>query len=181
MQNKICVFFGNRPAKFIFGFNEEHPDCIKLKNAIKTQVCFLVAEGHTHFISGMSRGVDMWAAEAVLEIQKNFPSISLEAALPCITQASRWTEEQRNRYIVLLSKCNKLTYVNYHYFDTCKHERNKYMLDKADTVIAVLNEPLDSKANKASSSYATFYAAKKGKRLILINPETAEIKTPVFV
>ena len=41
----------------------------------------------THFISGMAIGVDMIAAEIVLELKKDYPQITLECAIPCETQA----------------------------------------------------------------------------------------------
>lgn len=32
---KICTFTGHRPQYFKFGFNENHEDCIKIKNLLK--------------------------------------------------------------------------------------------------------------------------------------------------
>ena len=176
MQTKICAFTGHRQNKFHFGFDEQHKDCIKIKNAIREQICFLIAEGYNYFISGMALGVDQWAAEIVLELKIANPNIILESALPCITQASKWAEEQRSRYIDLLAKSDIITYVNYHYSETCMTDRNKYMADKADTLIAVLNEPqLHSNLHRSGTLQTVNYAIKKGKRVIIINPNTAEI------
>ena len=35
-----------------------------------------------HFISGMAIGVDMYAAEIVLDLKAKYPQITLEAAVP---------------------------------------------------------------------------------------------------
>ena len=52
----------------------------------------------THFISGMAMGVDIFAAEAVLKLKEKYPQIKLECAIPCETQANKWSEGWRNRY-----------------------------------------------------------------------------------
>ena len=39
-------------------------------------------EGVTHFISGMAQGVDLYAAEIVLELKEQYPQITLECAIP---------------------------------------------------------------------------------------------------
>ena len=55
-------------------------------------------EGVIHFISGMAQGVDMYAAEIVLELKKQDPQITLECAIPYERQAVQWPEALRNRY-----------------------------------------------------------------------------------
>ena len=46
----------------------------------------------------MAQGVDMYAAEIVLELKKQDPQITLECAIPYERQAVRWPEALRNRY-----------------------------------------------------------------------------------
>lgn len=50
----------------------------------------------TLFISGMAIGVDMYAAEAVLQMKKHYPSILLESAVPCENQVVKWNTQLRN-------------------------------------------------------------------------------------
>lgn len=173
-MQKICAFTGHRPQKFHFGFDEQHKDCIKIKNALKEQIIFLIEEGYTHFISGMALGADTWAAEAVLELRKAYTDIILECALPCVAQAAKWSHEQQNRYINILAKSNILNYVNHHYSDTCMLDRNRYMVEKADAIIAVLNEQESNvKECKSGTLYTINYALKLNKRVIVINSDTA--------
>lgn len=58
---KICAFTGHRPKSFSFGDNENHPDCIQLKQVLRNQIERLYFEGFTHFITGCAMGVDIWA------------------------------------------------------------------------------------------------------------------------
>ncbi len=55
---------------------------ISLEKAIswlKEQIEIAAAEGYTDFLSGMQRGVDIWAAEAVLELKKSGKPVKLIA------------------------------------------------------------------------------------------------------
>ena len=66
MEQGICAFTGHRPGHFAFGYEQGHPDCVRLKHAIGQAVSILIQQGVTTFISGMAQGVDLWAAREVL-------------------------------------------------------------------------------------------------------------------
>ena len=88
---KSCAFTGHRPQNLPFGFREDDERCTALKETLKKQIISLITdENVTHFISGMALGVDMYAAEIVLELKKTYPDITLESAIPCETQAAKW-------------------------------------------------------------------------------------------
>ncbi|MEG1516684.1 MAG: SLOG family protein [Clostridia bacterium] len=100
----ICCFTGSRPQNLSFGFDEQHPDCVRLKQLIRQEIqAFIVEQNVSHFISGMALGVDQWAAEAVLELKKIHPQITLEAAIPCETQMIKWKINQQERYFAITS------------------------------------------------------------------------------
>lgn len=85
-MSKICCFTGHRPSKFSFKYNEMHPDAIRIKVLLKEEIEKAIKDGYDYFISGMALGVDMWAAETVIELEKTYPNIKLEAAVPCANQ-----------------------------------------------------------------------------------------------
>ena len=60
MRNKTCCFTGHRPEKL--SVNTEF-----VKEQLKKAIKGAIADGYKIFISGMARGVDIWAAELVLE------------------------------------------------------------------------------------------------------------------
>ena len=97
---KSCAFTGHRPQNLPFGFREDDERCTALKEALKKQnISLITDENVTHFISGMALGVDMYAAEIVLELKKTYPGITLESAIPCETQAAAYAalQNQLNR------------------------------------------------------------------------------------
>lgn len=106
MKVKKCAFTGHRPQSLPFGFNESDERCIALKQTLRAEIIRLIEqEGVTHFISGMALGVDMYAAEIVLGLKSSYEGITLESAIPCESQAEKWTEKQRDRYFEIASKC----------------------------------------------------------------------------
>lgn len=92
-KGRTCAFTGHRPQNLPFRFNENDDRCIALKQKLRDCIVQLIEqEGVRHFISGMAIGVDMYAAEIVLELKAEYPFITLEAAIPCETQAAKWSD-----------------------------------------------------------------------------------------
>lgn len=72
VQGKTCAFTGHRPQSLPFGFDESDKRCTSLKSVMRDQIVALIEnEGVTHFITGMALGVDMYAAEIVLDLKSN--------------------------------------------------------------------------------------------------------------
>ena len=95
----IACFTGHRPQSIPYLWDESSSQSLKLKDELKKSILYLIEDkGVTHFISGMALGVDMIAAEIVLDLKKKYPNITLECAIPCETQANKWTEKYRDRY-----------------------------------------------------------------------------------
>ena len=70
VQGKTCAFTGHRPQSLPFGFDESDKRCTSLKSVMRDQIVALIEnEGVTHFITGMALGVDMYAAEIVLDLK----------------------------------------------------------------------------------------------------------------
>ena len=78
---KTCAFTGHRPKGL--GYSESDGRCDALKRLLRLLVRKLIQEqGVTHFISGMAQGVDLYAAEIVLELKEQYPQLTLECAIP---------------------------------------------------------------------------------------------------
>ena len=162
---KTCAFTGHRPKGL--GYPESDERCTVLKRCIHSLIVRMIEEeGVTHFISGMAQGVDMYAAEIVLELKEQYPQITLECAIPYERQAVRWPAVLRERYFSIASKCDKETMLQRQYTRDCMKKRNQYMVDCADVVLAVWNgEP-------SGTGQTVWYAKEKGKVVWRIDPAT---------
>ena len=68
----------------------------------------------------MALGVDLYAAEIVLNLKAKYPHITLESAIPCETQAVKWSVAARERYYNIAAKCDKETMLQREYTSDCK-------------------------------------------------------------
>ena len=134
---KTCCFTGSRPEGFPWHEDESDARCEKLKKEIEESVRELIAGGYTRFISGVARGADIYCAEIVAELKKEFAGISLECAVPCPEQARGWSAEWTTRRENILSVAERVTVLCEHYTNFCMGKRNAYMVDSSDFVIAV--------------------------------------------
>lgn len=62
MNSKRCCFTGHRPEKL-------HISESKVKTLLEKTIIQAVEDDFLTFISGMARGVDMWASEIVLGLR----------------------------------------------------------------------------------------------------------------
>ena len=165
---KTCAFTGHRPQHLPFGMNENDERCADLKEALKEQIINLIeTEDVTHFITGMALGVDLYAAEIVRDLKARYPNITLESAIPCETQAVKWSMAQRERYYDIAAQCDKETMLQSHYSPDCMDKRNRYMVDHADFIIAVW----DGRPSGTGKT-VTYAHGRSRKSIIVIDPVT---------
>lgn len=162
----ICAFTGYRPEKFPFGENEADPRCEQLKQELFCEILRMTREGVSVFMSGMARGVDLWAAEAVLQIQNVKPSqkIELWAIVPYDRQPLAWSAKERARYQRILEQAARVEYISHDYYNGCLQKRNRYMVDHATHLLAVY----DGQPGGTASTIR--YARKKGLEITIIEP-----------
>lgn len=163
MKEITCCFTGCRPQSLPWGYNEKDIKCKALKEKLKAEIIKAAESGYTHFISGMAQGVDTYCAEIVLEMKKN-RGIFLEAAVPCETQADKWTDKEKQRYKKILSKADTVTVLSKNHTPYCMHMRNAYMVDKSSLVIAVWG------GGDGGTQNTINYAVKNGVNITVINP-----------
>ena len=92
------AFTGYRPQKMPFGFDETDPRCVDFKKRLRDTIESFIWLGYRHFISGGALGMDMYAAETVLELKKEYPEILLEMVSPFDAQAAKWAPEYQRRH-----------------------------------------------------------------------------------
>ena len=169
-KQKTCCFTGHRPNKLSFGDDEDSPHCLRLKVGLIGEVDKMRKEGVTTFLTGMAQGIDLIAAELVLDVKRAYPDdqIRLVAVVPYEGQANEWTEKYRERYFTVLSKADEVVTLHNRYTDTCMQERNRYMVDASSHLIAVYN------GARGGAKYTVDYAIKKGLDVVIINSDTLQ-------
>ena len=133
---KRCAFTGYRPAKLPFGYDEEGPLAQDFKKRLHETLVVLIPQGYRHMISGGAQGMDLIAAEMVLELKEEFPDVTLEMALPYEGQASRWTDDYQRRWHRCVQEADMVTVISDSFTKGCFFQRNRYMVLQADILVA---------------------------------------------
>ena len=124
-ENKNCVFTGHRDLGTDFSKS-------RLKKTIET----LIKEGVENFYNGMAIGFDLIAAECVLALRKKYPQVKLIACVPCYGQEKYFSDADKKRYVKILKKADETVTLADHYYQGCMQNRDKYMVERAEVMIA---------------------------------------------
>lgn len=129
-KEKTCCFTGHRPEKL-------HEPESEIREALEIKILQAVDNGFDTFISGMSRGVDIWAAEIVLRLRESNPDIKLIAALPYDGMGNAWNSAWRKLYFEILNSADYVKVFSPGYRRSVYLERDRWMVDMSSRVIAV--------------------------------------------
>ena len=88
---------------------------------------------------GMARGVDIWAAEIVLNLRKKNKDLHLICASPYEEFEARWSQDRQKRYMKIIKKADYVKYVSPEYSPACFQIRNEYMVNHSNLLITVYN------------------------------------------
>ena len=132
LRQHRCCFTGHRPEKL--GMPET-----EVVKGLKKEIRTAIADGFQTFISGMARGVDLWAAEIVLALRDEGAAIRLICASPYKGFESRWSWEWRERYRKVMEQADLVRFICPGYSRDCFQRRNEWMVDHSARVIAVYN------------------------------------------
>lgn len=175
-MRQSCCFTGYRPHRFAFSPDGLRPE--QVQAALGQQIRRLYDEGYRTFISGMSAGVDLWAAAEVLSLRERHPDVELVAAVPFEGQESHWSIPLQREYRRILDAAQQVEVL----FDAasaeanpaeCYKRRNRWMVDRADTVLAVCE--IDVADSRTGTAATVRYARRLQKRILYIDPVTLAV------
>ena len=175
-MDKICCFTGYRPHRFAFSPDGLRPE--QVQAALGEQIRRLYSEGVRTFISGMSAGVDLWAAAEVIALRQTCPDVQLVAAVPFAGQESHWSIPLQREYHRILVACQRVETL----FDereaaddpsACYRQRNRWMVDQAGVVLAVCE--VDVADSRTGTAATVRYARRQQRRILYIHPQTLAV------
>ena len=150
MPAKVCCVTGHRVIP------DEQLERVEFE--LRGLIRQAIRAGCGTFISGFAEGADLVFARLVLELQAEYP-VRLEAAIPYAERLKCRDPEFQS----LLSMCSKTHVVSERYTQDCFFKRNRYMVDRAGTVIAVYD------GRKRGGTYQTIcYAEDGGKQISFV-------------
>jgi len=127
-----CCFTGHRPEKL------NAPEKVVCE-ALEQEIRRAIADGLTVFISGMARGVDIWAAEIVLRLRDSGMPIRLICASPYQGFEKGWSADWQKRYNAIMANADLVRFICRGYSRSCFQLRNEWMVNHSARVIACYN------------------------------------------
>ncbi|NOU97748.1 DUF1273 family protein [Paenibacillus sp. LMG 31456] len=125
-------------------FSQKHKGIEIIKKAIKKQIIALIDEGLEWVIVSGQWGVELWAAEAVLELQleDSYKHLRLAVITPFLEQEEKWSDEKKGIYQAVLQKANYVNSVSKSKYDGPWQfkEKNKFLLRNSDGMILLYDE-----------------------------------------
>ena len=148
MINQTCCFTGHRkiPSDQLESVTQ------RLRDAVIASI----KDGYLYFGAGGALGFDTLAAKIVLELRTIYPEIKLILVLPCLDQAEKWNEEDKEEYERIKSLADKAVYTSGNYFNGCMQRRNRHLIDNSSLCICYLTERI------GGTAYTVNYARDKG-------------------
>ena len=131
--HRVC-FTGHRPEKL------HYPEK-QVKALLREQIEKAIEDGFTTFITGMARGIDLWAAEIVLELKRKHKDkeLHLICALPHPDFDSKWTLPDKMKFHSILKKADLQRTICPEFSMSAYQKRNIWMVNKSNRVIAAYN------------------------------------------
>lgn len=174
--NTAC-FTGHRPNKLAGGYDYYSAPNIVLGKQIRSAVLDLITNHNTkHFICGGAIGVDQMAFMVLQKLKLTYPDITVELAVPFKQQYIKWSTASQNTHHKHVQLADTVTYVDllseytlpqhqpdiYHIAKM--QQRNQYMVDNSQYVIAVWDGTAGGTKNCID------YARANDKSIIRITP-----------
>ncbi|MGN0592734.1 MAG: SLOG family protein [Ruminococcus sp.] len=137
-RSQTACFTGHRPEKFL---NPPfYSDQLTLRS-IQTLLSMLIADTYEHgarfFITGMARGVDLWAGQFLLYMQQFLPDVHIIAAIPHAEHENSFHGAEANLLRQIGNAADAVLCISETPSKQCFLRRNDYMLSHAQTLLAV--------------------------------------------
>ena len=156
------AFTGHRPPK-IGGYNPDTSLRQAVQGQIRAQLVRLLAKyPDLTVLVGGALGVDTDAGFIAHEL-----NIPFTLCAPCRNQDKKWFATSKADYAKLIGFAQSVVYVHDgDYTPSCMSERNKYMVDNCDGLIAIWD------GSSGGTGNCVRYAKSVAKPVIFIDPRT---------
>lgn len=162
-MSKVAIT-GHRPDKLTKPFLDYIP---AIASALKTL-------GATYMYQGMADGADLLSAYAAMEARVPYEAVKPYSGHDTFTKDPKWMAAYKDA-LMQADKVSTLHESNTYPGPWVFHNRNRYMVDNADTVLAIWNG--DEKGGTAST---VKYAMTKNKKIWALDPDTLALKEFIY-
>ena len=173
-ERTVC-FSGHRPEK-LPDFGLDSSQIVRVvKSLLYKEIIECIDNGYNTFITGLARGVDLWAGEIVLELQGSGRNIKLIAAVPYRGFGKNYIGRDKFTLGNILLKADKKIYLQEKFTQGCLQSRNRYMVDRSGKLLAIVVD------YKSGTGQTIRYAQKQGVAAKIIDAGNLEEEIRILI
>ncbi|WP_246942037.1 DUF1273 domain-containing protein [Bacillus pinisoli] len=122
-------------------FQKEHKGIHYIKKAIRKRLIPLIEEGLEWVIISGQLGTELWAAEVVIELKKEYP-VQLGILTPHLQQEEKWNEGNKEQYEWILSRADFIDSITKRPYENPGQlkVKNQYIVQKTDGLLAFYDD-----------------------------------------
>lgn len=156
-KETTACFTGHRPEKICASGHPTKEYLSQIKSMLYLAILEAVRDkGYRTFISGMAKGVDLWACNFVLDIKRTYPDVKLVCAMPYTSHGSSWKPIDQYELSRYLKHADEIVTVSERYHKDCFRKRNYYMVDRSSLLIGICRD------EKSGTGQTIRYAERQG-------------------
>ena len=159
----LC-FSGHRPARLPGNGNPDHPETRALAAALRQELIAAVGRGKTVMLHGCMAGWDVFCAEQVIFLKKQYPRVRLISVAPYgaafFSREKCWTPDWINRAREVFCQHDEGIKIAEVYRPGIYYERNIFLVDLSSELICYWD------GGPGGTKYTVDYARSRNKPVI---------------
>lgn len=125
-----CAFTGHRPEKVV-GFEGQ------IIVELRKEILKAIDEDYRVFLTGMSRGVDLWAADIVIELRRYNKDLKLMCIIPFEGMEAGWPVDWKKHFNLVRKHADYVHVLSDRYSPDAYQKRNAWLVNHSSRLIAV--------------------------------------------
>lgn len=140
-MNKVLAISGYKPFELGI-FQKDHPSVLFIKKAIKKELIPMIDEGLEWVLISGQLGVELWAAEVVLELKLDYPELKLAIITPFLDQEASWNENNKEWYESILAQADFIDSVTKKGYEKPWQFRikNQFFIEKSNAMLLLYDQ-----------------------------------------
>jgi uncharacterized phage-like protein YoqJ len=133
---KVLAISGYKPFELGI-FKNDHPSVFYIKAAIKKTLTPMMEDGLEWVLISGQLGMELWAAEVVLELKSDYPDVKLAVITPFLEQEATWSENNKDWYKSILAQADFIDSVTKKGYEKPWQFRmkNQFFIEKSDALL----------------------------------------------
>lgn len=123
-------------------FNNDAKEVTFLKQFISQKLSHYIDEGLEWVLIQGQIGIELWAAECVIELKREYPDLKLVIITPFLDHFSKWNEHNQLQYQTIVEHCDYQNSIYQQPYDGPYQfqQADQFMLDHTDLTILIYDE-----------------------------------------